>query len=216
MARELYSMQLKELKNEMLHLGSMVEEVIGSAVSALVNQDEEKAKLIVSGDDKVDEQVRLIEQKCYTILLRQQPIAGDLRAVSAALKMLTDMERIGDHGADISELTILMREEAYPPEIKLIEEMAKETTIMLIDAVDAFAEENSEKAEAVIAKDDRVDELFLKVKDVIADTIKESNENAMLALDLLMVAKYFERIGDHATNIAEWVLFSITGEFPKD
>lgn len=207
MARKLYDLQLKELKNEMMCLGSMIEEVIRLSIAALINQDEEKARQIVAGDDKIDEQVRLIEQKCYFLLLRQQPMAGDLRAVSAAFKMLTDMERIGDHGVDISELTLLMRDEKYPPVIKLIEEMAKETAIMLIEAVDSFTEEKEEKAKEVIAKDDCVDELFLKVKSVIADTIKENHESAMLSLDLLMVAKYFERIGDHATNIAEWVLF---------
>lgn len=207
MARKLYDLQLKELKNEMMCLGSMIEEVIRLSIAALINQDEEKARQIVAGDDKIDEQVRLIEQKCYFLLLRQQPMAGDLRAVSAAFKMLTDMERIGDHGVDISELTLLMRDEKYPPVIKLIEEMAKETAIMLIEAVDSFTEEKEEKAKEVIAKDDCVDELFLKVKSVIADAIKENHESAMLSLDLLMVAKYFERIGDHATNIAEWVLF---------
>lgn len=216
MARQNYNLQLKELKNEMLHLGSMIEDVIHLSVKALISQDEETAKRIVAGDDKINEQVRLIEQKCYTLLLKQQPIASDLRAVSAALKMLTDMERIGDHGADISELTILMSKETYPAEILLIEEMAKDTTVMLIHAVDAFAEENREKANAVIARDDHVDEFFLKVKEVIAGAIEKNKEHAMLALDLLMVAKYFERIGDHATNIAEWVLFSLTGEFPRN
>ena len=143
MARLGYDMQLKELKNQMMLLGSMVEEVIRDTISALVKQDTEKAREIVSGDEKINEQVRNVEQQCYTILLRQQPIARDLRAVSAALKMLTDMERIGDHGADISELTLLMSSSPYPEEIRLIEEMAKETSVMVIDAVDAFAQQDS-------------------------------------------------------------------------
>ena len=216
MARINYDAQLKELKNQMLLLGTMIEEVMKDTILALANKDEKKAKEITSGDDKIDNQVRRITQECYTILLRQQPVAKDLRSVSAALKMVTDMERIGDHGADISELTILMGSRPYPDSIKLIEEMSKVTTEMLIWAVDSFAEDNVDKANEVIAKDDEVDELFLKVKDSIADCIKKGNTNANQELDLLMVAKYFERIGDHATNIAEWVLFSLTGTLPKD
>ena len=134
--------------------------------------------------------------------------------MSAALKMITDLERIGDHGADISELTILMSKEKYPKEITLIEEMAKETTVMLIKAVDAFADYDLEKAKQVIESDDIVDNLFVMVKNSIAKSVKESD--AMQELDLLMVAKYLERVGDHATNIAEWVIFSITGELPMD
>ena len=216
MAREYYGLQLKELKNQMLFLGSMIEGVIEDTVRALVSQDIEKAKEIAAGDDKVDRLVRQIEEQCYSLLLRQQPVARDLREVSAALKMITDMERIGDHGTDISELTILMSENPYPDEIRMIEEMSKEAMIMLIEAVDAFAQADAKKAGAVIERDDIVDELFLKVKDSVALSVKTSETDAKQELDLLMVAKYFERIGDHATNIAEWVLFGITGELPKD
>lgn len=216
MAREYYGQQLKELKNRMLLLGSMIEGVIEDTVRALVSQDIEKAKEIAAGDDKVDKLVRQIEEQCYSLLLRQQPVARDLREVSAALKMITDMERIGDHGTDISELIILMSENPYPEEIGMIEEMSKEAMIMLIEAVDAFAQADAKKAEAVIGKDDIVDALFLKVKDSIALSLKTSETDAKQELDLLMAAKYFERIGDHATNIAEWVLFGITGELPKD
>lgn len=216
MAREYYGQQLKELKNRMLLLGSMIEGVIEDTVRALVSQDIEKAKEIAAGDDKVDKLVRQIEEQCYSLLLRQQPVARDLREVSAALKMITDMERIGDHGTDISELIILMSENPYPEEIRIIEEMSKEAMIMLIEAVDAFAQADAKKAEAVIGKDDIVDALFLKVKDSIALSLKTSETDAKQELDLLMAAKYFERIGDHATNIAEWVIFGITGELPKD
>lgn len=212
-ARLGYDMQLKELKNQMLLLGSMVEDVIQETIGALTCQDIKKAGEIASGDEKINEQVRKVEQQCYTILLRQQPIAKDLRAVSAALKMLTDMERIGDHGADISELTLLMSNSTYPGEIRLIEEMAKETSIMLIEAVDAFAQQDSDKAQHVIDNDDTVDRLFVSVKDAIARSIQTDSADPMQLLDLLMVAKYLERIGDHATNIAEWVLFAVTGDF---
>lgn len=216
MARVNYDLQLKELKNQMLLLGSMIEEVIRKTIHALITQDVQEAKQIASGDEKIDAQVRKIEQLGYTILLRQQPIANDLRAVSAAMKMITDMERIGDHGADISELTVLMSKESYPNEIELVKQMSKETSMMLIQAVDAFADGNMQKASAVIARDDIVDDVFLQVKNSLANSIKENDTDAMQELDLLMVAKYFERIGDHATNIAEWVIFSINGELPAD
>ena len=213
MAREYYDVQLRELKNQMLHLGSMIEETIQGAVCALVKQDVKKAEKIAKGDDKIDELVRCIEQHCYMLLLRQHPMASDLRDVSAALKMITDMERIGDHGADISEITILMSDEPYPDVIKLIEQMSKETMLMLIDAVSAFDEQDEKKANMVIEKDDVIDDMFLNIKQSIEKDILK-NEEIKHELDLLMVAKYFERIGDHATNIAEWVLFSITGEMP--
>ena len=216
MAREYYGLQLKELKNQMLLLGSMVEGVIEGTVSALVSQDIEKAKEIAAGDDKVDRLVRQIEEQCYSLLLRQQPVAGDLREVSAALKMITDMERIGDHGTDISELTVLMGKKPYPDEIRMIEEMSKEAMVMLMEAVDAFAQADAKKAGAVIEMDDIVDVLFLKIKGAVALSVKTSETDAEQELDLLMTAKYFERIGDHATNIAEWVLFGFTVELPED
>lgn len=215
MARLNYDIQLKELKVQMMLLGTTIEDVIRNTIAALVNQDTEKAAAIAAGDGKVNEQVRILEQQCYTLLLRQQPIAGDLRTVSAALKMLTDMERIGDNGADISELTLLMSGKPYPPEIKLVEEMSKETSVMVMEAVDAFAAKDAERAQAVIDHDDVVDDIFLKIKDSIAESIKCGGSDALQELDLLMVAKYLERIGDHATNIAEWVLFSISGDFEE-
>ena len=208
MAREYYDVQLRELKNQMLHLGSMIEETIQGAVCALVKQDVKKAEKIAKGDDKIDELVRCIEQHCYMLLLRQHPMASDLRDVSAALKMITDMERIGDHGADISEITILMSDEPYPDVIKLIEQMSKETMLMLIDAVSAFDEQDEKKANMVIEKDDVIDDMFLNIKQSIEKDILKKEE-IKHELDLLMVAKYFERIGDHATNIAEWVIYSL-------
>ena len=183
MAREYYGLQLKELKNQMLLLGSMVEGVIEGTVSALVSQDIEKAKEIAAGDDKVDRLVRQIEEQCYSLLLRQQPVAGDLREVSAALKMITDMERIGDHGTDISELTVLMGKKPYPDEIRMIEEMSKEAMVMLMEAVDAFAQADAKKAGAVIEMDDIVDELFLKIKGAVALSVKTSETDAEQELD---------------------------------
>lgn len=216
MARDSYDAQLKGLKDQMVHLCTMIETAIQGAVSALLNQSVDKAEEIAGGDVEIDAQVRLIEQLCYSLLLRQQPVAKDLREVSAALKMITDMERIGDHAEDIAELTILMAQKLYADEVHIVEDMAKEVTVMLIDVIDAYVKSDDRKANRVIAQDDVVDELFDKVKVSIESLIKAGDANAEQDLDVLMVAKYFERIGDHATNIAEWVLFSMTGELPKD
>ena len=152
------------------------------------------------------------------LLLQQQPVARDLRLISAALKMITDMERIGDHASDISEMTILMSGSKYEGEqisIDLIKDMAKETTDMVIKSVDAFVNKDMELARWVIERDDVVDDLFSDYRRQLIEKINENVKNGEQATDMLMVAKYFERIGDHATNIAEWVIYSITGEHEK-
>ena len=176
-----------------------------------VNQDVEKAKEAVKGDDVINHQEKNIENLCLKLLLQQQPVARDLRQISAALKMVTDMERIGDHAADISEITIALASQPYVKKLEHIQEMAKETMQMIVKAVDAFVEKDKEKAIAVMQQDDVVDDLFDTVKKELIGLIHENPENGEQAADLLMVAKYFERIGDHATNISEWVVFSITG-----
>jgi len=214
MARDSYNIQLKEMKNQMAFLSSMVETAVQDAISALINQDTRKAEETARKDDKIDEQVRFAGNICYNLLLRQQPVARDLREVSAVLKMLADMERIGGHAEDISELVILMAGSPYPGEIHYLEKMAKEVTVMLSNATEAYTEADSKKAMDVIAQDDTVDALFDKAKDGIAELIRTGQANAEQALDILMTAKYFERIGGHAANIAEQVLFLLTGELP--
>ena len=209
--RNRFDRQLKELNNEMIEMGAMIEAAIEKAVSALVNQDVEKAKEAVKGDDVINHQEKNIENLCLKLLLQQQPVARDLRQISAALKMVTDMERIGDHAADISEITIALASQPYVKKLEHIQEMAKETMQMIVKAVDAFGEKDKEKAIAVMQQDDVVDDLFDTVKKELIGLIHENPENGEQAADLLMVAKYFERIGDHATNISEWVVFSITG-----
>ena len=194
--RNRFDRQLEQLNNELIQMGSMIEHAIEMAVSALVNQDTEKAKEAMAYDVEIDHQERDIESLCMKLLLQQQPVARDLRLISAALKMITDMERIGDHAGDISEE---------------IQGMAKETTDMVIKSIDAFVKRDMELAKKVIAQDDVVDDLFMKVKQDLIQMINKSAENGEQAADILMVAKYFERIGDHATNIAEWVIYSITG-----
>lgn len=209
--RNRFDKQLEKLNNELIHMGSLIEHAIEMAVSALVNQNVEKAQEAIEFDAEIDRQEKEIESLCMKLLLQQQPVARDLRLISSALKMITDMERIGDHASDISEMTILMAGTPYIVNPQQIQGMAKETTDMVIKSIDAFVNKDIELAKKVIEQDDLVDDLFMKVKQELILLINKSAENGEQAADILMVAKYFERIGDHATNIAEWVIYSITG-----
>lgn len=213
--RNRFYRQLLALNNELIQMGSLIEQAIETGISALVNQDVEKAESAIKFDTEIDQQERNVEALCMKLLLQQQPVAKDLRLISAALKMITDMERIGDHAADISEMTILMAGSEYERtqiNIDLVKNMAKETTDMVIKSIDAFVNSDMELARWVIRQDDVVDELFAEFKKQLIQKINENVKNGEQATDMLMVAKYFERIGDHATNIAEWVIYSITGE----
>ena len=212
MPRINFKKQLEQLNDQMITMGSMIENAIETAIAALVSQDTERAEEAIAYDMEIDAQERNIEQLCYQLLLMQQPVAGDLRMVSATMKMITDMERIGDHASDISELTILMAGKPYIREITDIEQMAKETTVMVTKSVDAYVNRDLDLAQEVIQMDDGVDDLFNKVKAEIIGEIRDGLDDGEQTTDLLMAAKYFERIGDHATNIAEWVIFSLTGE----
>ena len=210
--RNRFDRQLEQLNNELINMGSLIEEAIEMAITAMVKQDIVKAKEIMEFDEEIDDKEREIESLCLKLLLQQQPVAKDLRQISAALKMITDMERIGDHAADISEMTILMAKEPYVIDIQDLQKMAKETMIMLVNSIEAYVEKDMEKAKKVIANDDVIDDLFNTVKRELIASIHQKTNNGEQAADLLMVAKYLERIGDHATNIAEWVIFSITGQ----
>ena len=210
--RTKFDEQLHMLNQEMMHMGSMIEEKIQKAIEALIGQNRSLAKKIMDGDCEVDREQKKIENICFNLLMQQQPVARDLRVISAAMKMVTDMERIGDHAADISELTLLMAGKPYIREITDIELMAKETTVMVTNSVDAYVNRDLDLARKVIQMDDEVDELFNKVKSEIIGEIRTGGDDGEQTTDLLMAAKYFERIGDHATNIAEWVIFSLTGE----
>ena len=210
--RNRFDRQLLQLNNELIEMGSLIEKAIEMAIAALVKQDVERAGDAIKFDEEIDHQE--IEGLCMKLLLQQQPVARDLRLISAALKMITDMERIGDHAADISEMTILMAGSTYEKsemDIELVKEMAKETTDMVIKSVDAFVSKDLELARHVIKQDDVVDDLFDRFKHQLILKINENVKNGEQATDMLLVAKYFERIGDHATNIAEWVIYSITG-----
>lgn len=203
--------QLDLLNKEIINMGSLVEQAIGRAVEALIKQDVKLAKEAISFDDEVDHQEKKIEDLCLRLLLQQQPVARDLRTISAALKMITDMERIGDHATDISDLAIALSVHPHIEQMTHIEPMAKETMVMLIQGLEAYVEKDYDKAKKVIEKDDIIDNLFVEVKQELIEVIRENSDCAEQAADLLMVAKYFERIGDHATNIAEWAIFSLTG-----
>lgn len=214
--RNRFDRQLVQLNNELIEMGGMIEKAISDTVKALVNQDIEFASNVIEYDEEIDHQEREIEQLCLKLLLQQQPVAKDLRLISAALKMITDMERIGDHATDISEITIELSKESYIKKLDHIQQMAKETMVMLVQSVEAFVNKDMDKARTVIVHDDVVDDLFNKVKAELIAMIHEDVNAGEQASDLLMAAKYFERIGDHATNISEWVIFSITGQHPDD
>ena len=209
-----FDKQLNKLNDELIEMGSMIEKAIEHTIKALVTQDIDLAKYVIDSDEQINRQERDIESLCLKLLLQQQPVARDLRQISSALKMITDMERIGDHASDISEIivTLLKREDSYIKHLDHIQSMAKETSVMLVGSVDAFVNRNQLQAAAVIEKDDVVDDLFRKVQSELVQLIHEDPNCGEQATDLLMIAKYFERIGDHATNISEWVIFSLTGE----
>lgn len=207
--RSKFDEQLHLLNQEMMQMGSMIEDSIQKAINALIDQNVELAKKIMDNDTQIDHEQKKIENLCFNLLMQQQPVAKDLRVISAAMKMVTDMERIGDHAADISEMTILMSKTPYVPNLEHINRMASETVQMLIRSIEAYVEKDMKKAVEVIASDDIVDDLFDKNKAELIEQIQREPQSAESAADMLMVAKYFERIGDHATNIAEWVIFAL-------
>ncbi|MDD6058697.1 MAG: phosphate signaling complex protein PhoU, partial [Clostridiales bacterium] len=193
--RNQFDRQLQELNNELIHMGELIQQAIELAISALVKQDVDKANQAIRYDDAINRQEKEIEALCMKLLLQQQPVARDLRQISSVLKMITDMERIGDHATDISEMTILMADSAYEKteiDIDLIKNMAKETTDMLIKSIDAFVTKDMELARWVINRDDVVDDLFAEYKKQLIHKITENVKNGEQATDMLMVAKYFE------------------------
>ena len=207
--RAKFDEQLHMLNQEMMHMGSMIEDKIQKAIEALIGQNSALAKEIMEADNEVDREQKKIENICFNLLMQQQPVARDLRVISAAMKMVTDMERIGDHAADISEMTVMMASEPYAVDLSDIKKMASETVLMLIRSIEAYVEKDMLKAQSVIDHDDIVDELFNKVKQELIEMIQKNPAVSEQAADMLMVAKYFERIGDHATNLAELIIFAL-------
>ena len=214
--RNKFDEQLLELNKEMIEMGNKIIQSIKNAIEALVARDENMAKAIMESDAEVDHLQKKIEGICFNLLIQQQPVARDLRTVTAAMKMVTDMERIGDHAADISEMTILMGQNSQIDKFEHISQMATETMIMLNHSIEAYVEKNVIKAKEVIEHDDIVDDLFVEAKKDVIELILNSPSEGEGATDILMIAKYFERIGDHATNIAEWVIYSLKQKEDED
>ena len=203
--------KLSELNKKLLSMAAMTEQIIAMSIKSLEEQDTKLARETVEFDTKINEAEREVERICLNLLLQYQPVfAEDLRRVSAALKMITDMERIGDQAADIAEIVPHLKGHT-PAECVGIKNMSEEVIKMVTSSIDAYVKKDIELAQRVIKNDDIVDDYFLKIKSSLVDVISEKKQDGEYAIDLLMIAKYFERIGDHATNIAEWVEFSITG-----
>lgn len=208
--RNRFDRQLNDLNNELIIMGSLCEEVISKAAKYLIDGDVNLKEDVIQADREIDQKERDIENICMKLLLQQQPVAHDLRTISSALKMISDMERIGDQAADISEITCFVNNLDLSKNIH-IEDMARATIKMVTDSVDSFVKKDLELARSVIQYDNIVDDLFKKVKNELISGVRNSSDAPEALIDLLMIAKYFERIGDHAENIAEWVIYSITG-----
>lgn len=209
--RERFDRELQSLNSKLTVMGALCENAISMAVKAFLENDQTYAEKAIEVDLEIDAQEKEIESQCLSLLLRQQPVASDLRMISSALKMITDIERIGDQASDIAELTKYVRccTEAASPNI---EKMAAEAVGMVKRAIDSFVRHDLDAAKAVIEYDDVVDDLFHEVKNDIIGAIRRDSTSGETIIDILMIAKYLERIADHAVNIAEWVVFSITGE----
>lgn len=210
--RNKFEKELELLNDDLIEMGNLIEGSIEAAVTALIDQNIELAQRVVEGDREVNDKEKVIEGRCLKLLLQQQPVAKDLRLISSALKMITDMERIGDQASDISELTIRIGNEPFIKELVHIPQMAEATIKMVRESIDAFVKRDIDLVKKVILYDNVVDDLFNIIKDELIELIRTNVEVGEQAIDLLMIAKYFERIGDHSQNIAEWVYFAITGE----
>lgn len=208
--RNRFDSQLEKLNLELITMGALCEDAISASVKALLDGDETLTEKVFAADAEIDQKERDIEAICMKLLLQQQPVAGDLRVISSALKMISDMERIGDQASDIAEIAKFVKNSGVKSKIH-IKDMATAAIKMVTDSVESFVKKDIELASAVMKYDDKVDNLFDCVKDELVRLIAADSENGEYCIDLLMIAKYLERIGDHAVNIAEWVEYSITG-----
>ena len=209
--RSRFENELKKLGDELTEMGTMIEQAIQKACLALETRDIPLARAVFSGDIDVDKKERQIESLCMRLLLQEQPVAGDLRLVSAAIRMICDMERIGDQAQDIAEIVTFYSDGEFIKEPEHIRQMAQITMRMTRESIDAFVCRDLNQALAIYGQDDEVDALFATVKSDLADILIQDRGKVGGVLDLLMIAKYFERIGDHAVNIAEWVEYAMTG-----
>ena len=210
--RNSFDRELEELNYSLIKMGGIIEKAIDLSIHALSTRNPALCRQIIKDDDIVDNMEREIESKCLRLLQLQQPVARDLRIISTALKMITDMERIGDQAADIAEIALLFDGKIFIKELDHIPQMADIAAEMVKQSIDAYVRHDMELASKVMKRDDEVDELFDIVKVDLVQLIVQDEKNADQAIDLLMIAKYLERIADHAVNLGEWVIFSITGE----
>ena len=209
--REYYTAQLETLNTNMIQMGALCEDAISAAIQSLLEDDRTIAKKVADTELELDQMERDIERQCMRLLLMQQPVATDLRVVSSALRMIADLERIGDQAFDIADITKSGSFQGFSGKVH-IKEMAKAAIHMVTDSVDSYVKQDVQLAKRVTEEDDVVDELFLKVRRELAELIHTDQNASEQALDLLMIAKYLERIGDHAVNVSEWVIYSVTGK----
>lgn len=209
--RKQYDLELDELNTLLIKMAAMVEQAVSDAMTALKNRDKDLAISVSNNDRDVDRMERQIEDMCLMLLLKQQPVAGDLRFISAALKIITDLERIGDHAQDICEISLTMDDKPLSVTTDLITCMFEESTAMIKMAVDAFITKDEDLATQCINHDDVVDDLFVQVREKLIHKLQNGQDDPEESVDLLQIAKYLERVGDHAQNIGEWVVFSLTG-----
>ena len=209
--RNRFDEQLHALNHELLDMGALIERAIRNATDALENQDVEAALQTMAAEKEVNQAERDIEALCMKLLLQQQPVARDLRFISSALKMITDMERIGDQATDIAELVMFLSKEPYVKPLNYLPQMAEKSIRMVTGALDAYVRKDIALAQEIMGMDDEIDSLFVTVKDELIALIRNDATAGSQAVDLLMIAKYYERIGDHAQNIAEWVEYALTG-----
>ena len=212
--RDKFNEQLEQLNVELIKMGALCEEGISASTKALMDQDDALRETAIAAERETDQQERDIENLCMRMLLQQQPVASDLRAISAALKMISDMERIGDQAADIAEITRFVANSPVISRVP-IADMARSVIGMVTDSIDSFVRKNLTLAQKVVKTDDEIDEMFLKVKNELIRCIGQGDDGEA-CIDLLMIAKYLERIGDHAVNIAQWVEYSLTGQHSED
>ncbi|WP_301845147.1 phosphate signaling complex protein PhoU [uncultured Ruminococcus sp.] len=209
--REYYTAQLETLNTNMIQMGALCEDAISAAIQSLLEDDRTIAKKVADTELEIDQMERDIERQCMRLLLMQQPVATDLRVVSSALRMIADLERIGDQAFDIADITKSGSFQGFSGKVH-IKEMAKAAIHMVTNSVDSYVKQDVQLAKRVTEEDDVVDELFLKVRRELAKLIHTDQNASEQALDLLMIAKYLERIGDHAVNVSEWVIYSVTGK----
>ncbi len=209
--RKNYEIELKKVHDDLIAMCRAVQNAIATSMNALVGQDRELAQEVIDGDSDINRRERDIEQSCLKILLMEHPVAGDFREVSAALKMITDLERIGDQAADIASLVLQFEDEKYCKPLVHLPKMAKLCKDMVKDSVTSFINKDLELATSLKDRDDKVDDLFDEIKAETIEIIKNDGTTADQCILFMMIAKYYERIGDHAVNIGEWVEYTING-----